>query len=81
MLNNKRKHQLERVIRYEYNCFDLRYSIRNARTLLCHTSKLLEFKVWYLYDRNIISNDEKHFMLLCNNLYYIYYEAHFRKFS
>lgn len=73
-MTSKRKHQLERVIRYEYKCFDtLCYPKDNAKKLLCHVSKLLQFKVWYLYDRDTISVDERHFMLLCNTLYYIYY--------
>lgn len=71
---NKRKHQLERVVRYEYKCFDtLCYRKDNMKRLLRHISKLLEFKIHYLCFRNIISINEEHFMLLCNNLYYIYY--------
>lgn len=74
-MSNKRKHQLERVIRYEYKCFDtLCYPKDNSKKLLQHISKLLEFKIWYFYDIGSISLHEKHFMLLCNNLYYIYYD-------
>lgn len=71
---NKRKHQLERVVRYEYNCFKtLCYPKDKNLLLLSHISELLKFKIWYLYDRNILSINEQHFMLLCNILYYDYY--------
>ena len=71
---NKRLHQLERIIRYEYNCFITAcYPKDKALMLLRHISNLLRFKVWYLYDTGRISEDERHFMLMGNNKYYIYY--------
>ena len=71
---NKRKHQLERIIRYEYNCFITAcYPKDKALILLRHISDLLRFKVWYLYDTGRISEDERHFMLRGNNNYYMYY--------
>ena len=36
-------------------------------------SKLLEFKVWYLYQSGRLTNDERDFMLLCIDKYYFYY--------
>lgn len=72
---NKRKHRLERVVRYEYDCFKtLCYPKDKSLLLLRHISKLLEFKIWYLCARNRISINEQYFMLLCNNLYYDYYD-------
>lgn len=71
---NKRLHQLERIIRYEYNSFITTcYPKYKALILLRHISELLRFKVWYLYDTGRISEDERHFMLMCNNNYYMYY--------
>ena len=71
---NKRKHQLERIVRYEYDCFKtLCYPKDKSLILLSHISKLLEFKIRYLYDRNTFTSNEQHFMLLCNYLYYNYY--------
>lgn len=71
---NKRKHQLERIVRYEYKCFDtIWYPKDTIKRLLRNISKLMEFKIHYLCFRGIISINEEHFMLLCNNLYYIYY--------
>lgn len=73
-MTNKRKHQLERVVRYEYKCFDsLCYPKDNSKRILRHISKLLEYKICYLSFRNTISINEEYFMNLCNNLYYIYY--------
>lgn len=71
---NKRLHQLERIIRYEYNCFITAcYPKDKALMLLRHISNLLRFKVWYLYVTGMISEDERHFMIIVNNKYYIYY--------
>lgn len=70
---NKRLHQLERIIRYEYNCFITAcYPKDKALILLRNISDLLRFKVWYLYDTGRISEDERHFMLKCNNCYMDY---------
>lgn len=73
---NKRLHKLERIIRYEYNCFiTLCYPKGKALILLQHVSNLLFYKIWYLYDMGNISEDERRFMLRCNNIYYIYYKV------
>lgn len=78
---NKRLHQLERIIRYEYNCFITAcYPKDKALILLRHISELLRFKVWYLYDTGRISEDERHFMLMCNNNYYVYYAIIIRNY-
>lgn len=71
---NKRKHKLERIIRFEYTLFNtFWYPKRKSIIMLRHISNLLFFKVWYLYDIGNISVDEKDFMIKCNNDYYIYY--------
>lgn len=71
---NKRLHKLERIIRYEFNCFiTLCYPKDKTLMLLRHISNLLDCKVWYLYDIGTISVDERDFMIRCNNIYYIYY--------
>ena len=71
---NKRKHKLERIIRFEYTPFNtFWYPKRNSLIMLHRISKLLYFKVWYLYDIGNISDDERDFMIKCNNTYYIYY--------
>lgn len=71
---NKRLHQLERIIHYEYNCFIAAcYPKDKALILLRHISELLCFKAYYLYDTGRISEDERHFMLMGNNNYYMYY--------
>lgn len=71
---NKRLHKLERIIRYEFNCFiTLCYPKDKALMLLRHIANLLDCKVWYLYYIGTISLDEMNFMIKCNNSYYIYY--------
>lgn len=71
---NKRLHKLERIIRYEFNCFiTLCYPKDKALMLLRHITNLLDCKVWYLYNIGEISLDEMNFMIQCNNSYYIYY--------
>lgn len=71
---NKRLHRLERIIRYEFNCFNtLCYPKDKALMLLRHIANLLERKVRYLYVVGAISLDEMNFMIQCNNRYYIYY--------
>lgn len=71
---NKRKHKLERIIRFEYMLFNtLCYPKEKSLIILRHIANLLYCKVWYLYDVGNISYDEKNFMIKCNNAYYIYY--------
>jgi hypothetical protein len=73
---NKRLHKLKRIIRYEYNCFiTLCYPKYKALILLQHVSNLLFYKILYLNDIGNISEDERRFMLRCNNIYYIYYKV------
>jgi hypothetical protein len=71
---NKRKHKLERIIRFEYTLFNtLCYPKGKSLIILQHIANLLYFKVWYLYDIGNISDGEKNFMINCNNVYYLYY--------
>lgn len=71
---NKRLHKLERIIRYEFECFTtLRYPKGKALILLQHVSNLLYYKICYLSNIGNITDDERRFMIKCNNLYYIYY--------
>lgn len=71
---NKRKHKLERIIRFEYTLFNtFWYPKRKSLIVLRHIENLLYFKIWYLYNIGDITDDEKNFMANCNNVYYIYY--------
>lgn len=71
---NKRKHKLERIIRFEYTLFNtLCYPKGKSLIILRHIANLLYFKVCYLYDIGSISDGEKNFMINCNNVYYLYY--------
>lgn len=74
---NKRKHKLERIIRFEYTPFNtFWYPKGKSLIMLQHIANLLYFKVWYLYDIGNISVDEKDFMINCNNAYYVYYHKY-----
>lgn len=71
---NKRLHKLERIIRYEFNCFITPFYPKDKTLLLlCRISKLLVYKAWYLYDIGSISKDEKDFMIKCIKIYNLYY--------
>lgn len=72
---NKRKHKLDRIIRYEYVRFEVFFLPRNfAIEQLKHINDLLMYKIYYYYDNDVITYNERIFMLKCNNCYYKYYK-------
>lgn len=73
-MTNKRKHKLERIIRYEYSCFNtMIYPKECSKKLLQQVENLLTFKITCLWYTRSINAGEKYFMQHCNTNYYIYY--------
>lgn len=77
---NKKFHELERIIRTEYKCFNTAIYPKGKCVILLHQiTILLNYKIWYLFDIGKISSDEKLFMLNCNKLYFIHYIDYINK--
>lgn len=73
-MTQKRKHQLERIIRKEYKQFDtILIGKDNSIRIISQLFDLLYYKIEYLYFRNKIDFEEKIFMKQCSINYMYYY--------
>lgn len=73
-MTQKRKHQLERIIRKEYKQFDtILIGKDNSIIIISQLFDLLYYKIEYLYFRNKIDFEEKIFMKQCSINYMYYY--------
>lgn len=73
-MTQKRKHQLERIIRKEYKQFDtILIGKDNSIRIISQLFNLLYYKIEYLYFRNKIDFEEKIFMKQCSINYMYYY--------
>ena len=78
-MTQKRKHQLERIIRKEYKQFDtILIDKDNSIRIISQLFNLLYYKIEYLYFTNRIDMEEKIFMQRCriNYMYYREMVAH-----
>lgn len=73
-MTQKRKHFLERIIRKEYNQFEIMLiGKNNSMRIITQLFNLIKYKIEYLYFTEIIDYEEKVFMKQCNILYMHYY--------
>ena len=73
-MTQKRKHQLERIIRKEYKQFDtILIDKDNSIRIISQLFNLLYYKIEYLYFTNRIDMEEKIFMQRCRINYMYYY--------
>lgn len=73
-MTNKRKHNLERIIRKEYIQFEIMLiGKNNSIRIITQLFNLIWYKIEYLYFTKRIDNEEKLFMKQCNMFYMYYY--------
>lgn len=74
-MTNKRKHQLERIVRVQYSQFETMLIGKiNSFRILSQIRYLFSYVIEYLYNIYDISHDEKLFMLKCSTAYQEYYK-------
>ena len=75
-MTNKRKHQLERMVRINFINFNqIIYPKYIGIKFLVQITKLMFDRIWYLYYRGNMTLSEARFMIQCVNRYYAYYKT------
>jgi hypothetical protein len=73
-MTNKRKHELERIVRKEYSHFEtMLIGKNNSMRIITQLFNLIQYKIEFLYFTKRIDYEEKVFMKQCNLCHMYYY--------